>query len=251
MKAPAFQFYAGDFLVGTAMMSAEEVGGYVRLLCYQWTQGSIPNDDAILQRLTGCGGNAVASIRHKFGISQTGALVNERLEQVREEQRLYRAKQAENARKGWETRKNHRVGVAKPDAVALPTNMPNGCSSVFSLQSSKNTLPSQAPAEAVAKEIAQKGERPRNELLDTLATIGGGSTKDVTETNWKLAAKALKSIKAVAPDLTADEIKRRAKNLQSYYKDLAITANFLEKNWAMAATPKRHSSFDEIKIDRS
>ena len=109
----------------------------------------------------------------------------------------------------------------------------------------------QAPAKAVAREIAQKPERPRNELLDTLATIGGGSTKDVTETNWKLAAKALKSIKAVAPDLTADEIKRRAKNLQSYYKDLAITANFLEKNWAMAATPKRHSSFDEIKIDRS
>ena len=83
MKAPAFQFYAADFLVGTAMMSAEEVGGYIRLLCYQWTHGSIPNDDAVLQRLTGCGGNAVASIRHKFGIGSAGGLVNERLEQVR------------------------------------------------------------------------------------------------------------------------------------------------------------------------
>jgi len=31
-KAPAFQFYASDFLVDTAEMTNQEVGAYIRLL---------------------------------------------------------------------------------------------------------------------------------------------------------------------------------------------------------------------------
>jgi len=34
-KPPAFQFYASDFLVDTIDLSNEELGAYVRLLCYQ------------------------------------------------------------------------------------------------------------------------------------------------------------------------------------------------------------------------
>lgn len=34
-KSPAFQFYAQDFLVGTAMLSAEETGAYIRLIMNQ------------------------------------------------------------------------------------------------------------------------------------------------------------------------------------------------------------------------
>ena len=41
-KAPAFMFYADDFLAGTLEMSQEEVGQYIRLLCHQWNRGSIP-----------------------------------------------------------------------------------------------------------------------------------------------------------------------------------------------------------------
>jgi len=34
-KDPAFLLYSGDFLNGTADMEPEEVGVYIRLLCYQ------------------------------------------------------------------------------------------------------------------------------------------------------------------------------------------------------------------------
>jgi uncharacterized protein YdaU (DUF1376 family) len=129
MKRPAFQFYPADFLVGTAMMSAEEVGCYIRLLCYQWDSNGLPNDDAQLARLGGCHGNAVALIRHKFGMCQDGLLRNARLEEVRQEQEQYREKQRENAKKRW-------VG----NATAMPPHdsgikaasnwhMPNACSS--------------------------------------------------------------------------------------------------------------------------
>jgi uncharacterized protein YdaU (DUF1376 family) len=41
-KAPAFQFYASDFLADTASWTAEEVGVYVRLLASEWVNGCIP-----------------------------------------------------------------------------------------------------------------------------------------------------------------------------------------------------------------
>ena len=46
MKAPAFQFYAADFLVGTSDMTNEEVGIYIRLLCHQWAKGFVLKDKA-------------------------------------------------------------------------------------------------------------------------------------------------------------------------------------------------------------
>lgn len=120
MKAPAFQFYPADFMMGTMAMTAEEVGGYIRLLCFQWENGPIPDNEALLSRITGCGGNAVASIRNKFVIAN-GKLANSRLEKVRQGQIDYRHKQAQNAQKRWD-------GNAKPDAMALPSHIPNGCS---------------------------------------------------------------------------------------------------------------------------
>ena len=49
-KAPAFQLYSNDFLVDTMAWSAFEVGIYIRLLLYQWTNESIPEDPERLAR---------------------------------------------------------------------------------------------------------------------------------------------------------------------------------------------------------
>jgi uncharacterized protein YdaU (DUF1376 family) len=132
MNSPAFQFYPQDFLVGTADLSPEEVGGYIRLLCYQWAKGGLPNDDAKLASMSGCHGNAVASIRHKFRIYPDGILRNERLEKVRDDQTAFRAKQADNAKRGW----NKRLGIA----TALPEHMPDTCSSSSSSSSNSVTV---------------------------------------------------------------------------------------------------------------
>jgi hypothetical protein len=102
-----------------------------------------------------------------------------------------------------------------------------------------------APAEAVAE------ARPRNELLDALATVGGGKPEEIVPSKWSGIAKALSDIKAVCPDLTIDELQRRARNYRSHYPEAALTPFALASHWAICAGTKRHSSFDEIKIDRS
>lgn len=132
MKPPAFQFYAADFLVGTATMAAEEVGAYIRLLCYQWDTGSVPDDDATIARLGGCQASAVAKVRQKFRKDEDG-LRNERMEKERAKQRAFREKQAENGAKRW-------AGNAKPQALAKPSDEPNACSpSPSSSPSNTNT----------------------------------------------------------------------------------------------------------------
>ena len=104
-KAPAFQFYADDFLAGTSDMSAEEVGGYIRLLCHQWTKGGIPNDEDRAGRMAGLMGSpSIRYVLAKFSPCEDGMLRNARLEQVRQEQADYKAKQSTAGRSGAEKR---------------------------------------------------------------------------------------------------------------------------------------------------
>lgn len=111
--SPAFQFYPQDFLVGTADLTAEEVGGYIRLLCYQWAKGSIPNDDRKLSQLAGItDGLSMGNVSVKFRLCEDGQKRNDRLEEVRLQQDQYRQKQAENGKKGGNP--NFKAGKPNP-----------------------------------------------------------------------------------------------------------------------------------------
>lgn len=116
-RTPFFQFYPADFLVGSAAMTTEETGAYIRLLCHSWESDGLPNDPEILARLAGCHGNATALPLSKFTKSSDGKLRNARQEETRQKLSEYQARQAENARKGWKTRK----GIPQDeDATAMP-----------------------------------------------------------------------------------------------------------------------------------
>lgn len=78
-----FPFYVPDFLSSptVTMMSAEEVGGYVLLLCYAWQdpQGSLPSDDDSLRVLSRIKGD-LTRLKSCF-IEKKGRLFNKRLTQ--------------------------------------------------------------------------------------------------------------------------------------------------------------------------
>ena len=98
--APSFQFYPADFVSGTLTMDAAEVGAYIRLLCYQWNQGSCPTEPDDIARITGMPHAKLARrVLPKFTINGD-SMHNERLERTREEVESYRAKQANNGKKG-------------------------------------------------------------------------------------------------------------------------------------------------------
>jgi len=83
-KPPSFDFFADDFIAGTYHMEAEAVGIYIRLLCYQWSNGSIPDDEPTLCKIAGVDANAMRthmrSVMRKLCVGNAGELYNERLE---------------------------------------------------------------------------------------------------------------------------------------------------------------------------
>ena len=88
-------------------MSAEEVGAYIRLLCYQWDTGSVPDNDAAICRLAGCSKSCLPILRKKF-TKQPDGLKNRRLEEVRDEQTANREAKIRagqiSAAKRWHSR---------------------------------------------------------------------------------------------------------------------------------------------------
>ena len=131
-KAPAFQFYADDFLAGTADMSAEEVGGYIRLLCHQWSKGGIPSDEERSARIAGLMGSpSIRYVLAKFTLCDGDTLKNARLEQIRQEQAEYKLQQSSagknGAQKRWDKVKNNGNPNSEPIATPMATPMANGC----------------------------------------------------------------------------------------------------------------------------
>lgn len=113
-KAPAFQFYADDFIAGTVDLSPAAVGVYMRFLCYQWSKGALPNERRILRRISGCTDaefdEVWGEISHKFTEAE-GGFQNKRMEKVREIQ----ATRAESGSRGGSKRQ------AKPKQTSSKT----------------------------------------------------------------------------------------------------------------------------------
>lgn len=109
-KAPAFQFYAADFLTDTSDWTPEEVGVFIRLLSTQWINGSLPKE---MDRLARISGTAVATMVEiwltlgcKFVEGPDGKLFNPKLEEIRHQRENFLKKQSEKGKKSAARRKN-------------------------------------------------------------------------------------------------------------------------------------------------
>src|SRR3990172_6072235 len=103
-KAPAFQFYANDWLSSThiTLMTPAEEGAYIRLLAYMWNDPDcgLPDDKERLQtlsRLTSADKGVIGSIlacfeKHPY---KAGYLTNKRLFLERQKQEEWRKHQQE------------------------------------------------------------------------------------------------------------------------------------------------------------
>jgi len=164
---PAFQFYPNDFVSGTRRMTTAEVGAYMLLLCAQWDDGSVPGDDLVALAQTMRCTRLVATkiwarICEKFVRDETGKWRNIRLENVRQEQTVYRAQRAQNGRKGaaerWQT---HSGANGKPIAEPLANAWQNDGSPISDLQVrtkkqiSVGAAPQRAPLRMSSREHAK------------------------------------------------------------------------------------------------
>jgi len=136
MKAPAFQFYAQDFLTGCAYLTNDEIGMYVKMICKQWTDGKIP-----VKRLEFLIGtkweNLSDELKEKF-VFDGEFLHNKRLEIEREKQKEKSETAKKNADKRWkktsakpvikekkQSMQTHKNSICKNDAFLEDRSMNN------------------------------------------------------------------------------------------------------------------------------
>lgn len=163
MKSPAFQFYPADYTSSqrVRLLTLEEEGAYINLLCSCWLHGSIPADPAMAARLVGkgCSATLATTVLTMFTpSSQAGRLVHERLERERLKQSDWREKSASGGRKSAELRKGASTTVQPPLANGI-NQKATLQSSVSSLQSS-STSTSSAPTHTAPVPVAGGDEAP-------------------------------------------------------------------------------------------
>lgn len=244
MKAPAFQFYADDFLAGTLDLSQEELGAYIRLLCHQWNRGSIPVETEKQQRLAG--GPVSADVLVKFQLMPDGRLVNERLEQEREKQANFREAQSKKGKASAEARRNQPESNRGSTAVQprpQPDVQPNGNS------------PSPSPSPSSSKEEDIHSEKPaaprkRDEVFDALARSEGSAPEQLTSSAAKSVGVACAQIRKACPDVTPEEIARRAAIYPTVMpQGTTLTASALAKHWARCDRPTVRAKQGELTVE--
>lgn len=99
MKDPAFLFYSSDFLSGTMLMSDEQIGQYIKLLCLQHQKGHLKEKDMLNICKT-----YDEDIFSKFKKDEEGNYYNERLDE-----------EVQRRKKYSESRRNNRKRKSKED----------------------------------------------------------------------------------------------------------------------------------------
>lgn len=94
MKDPAFLFYSSDFLSGTMLMTNEDVGKYIKLLCLQHQKGHLKEKEM----LSICG-NYNEDIFNKFKKDEEGNYYNARLEYEANKRKAYSESRRNNRKK--------------------------------------------------------------------------------------------------------------------------------------------------------
>jgi uncharacterized protein YdaU (DUF1376 family) len=76
----SFPFYPENLIAGTSLMSNEQLGIYMRLLCHAWFHKGLPQDETVLSQLVGA--DFIPNIvMRKFHVDLTdGLLKNRRME---------------------------------------------------------------------------------------------------------------------------------------------------------------------------
>ena len=94
MKDPAFLFYSSDFLSGTMLMSDEQLGKYIKLLCLQHQKGHLKEKDMLNICKT-----YDEDIFSKFKKDEDGNYYNERLDNEVQRRKKYSESRKNNRKK--------------------------------------------------------------------------------------------------------------------------------------------------------
>ena len=185
-RAPAFQFYADDFLAGTMTMTNEERGAYISLLCLQWSKGFVTELD--IQRIClGMPTHSHGICQSKFQADPESRYRNQRLEVERSKQKERSQKQSNIANLRWNKDAKAMPTHYQEDAEAYAKSVPEVCF----------PSPSPSPIEDTKKEKAL------NPDLEAFRLRVGAMIRRRPGTHW--SPKELKALKEIFDFKTPEE----------------------------------------------
>jgi uncharacterized protein YdaU (DUF1376 family) len=119
--------WCDDLIASCVDMTPACFGAYMRLLCYAWTRGGIPDDEAACSRIAGgLEAGDWEAIRSRLTETENGRLTHQRLELERVAVEEIREKRAEAGRKGGNARANALAnGWQTPSKSVAPNPNPN------------------------------------------------------------------------------------------------------------------------------
>jgi uncharacterized protein YdaU (DUF1376 family) len=124
---PSFDLYPDDLVAGTMHLHPICMGMYMRLLCFQWSHGSIPSDRRQLMQITGALPEELdehlPTVLSKFEKDDSGVYRNTRLEAERAKKMQVSRRRSDAAQSRW----NNAIpdvtaesGDANADSIAYP-----------------------------------------------------------------------------------------------------------------------------------
>jgi len=221
--------YYGDYTKGTQHLTLAEHGAYTKLLDHYYATGQpLPDDATALLRtcaaMTPEERAAVESVAAQFfPVNGDGMRHNKRAD--REIEKL--AVRSESAR-GSANQRWHSNGKAGVMRTQCERNAIHNPQSTVHIPEAKDHKP--MPPDG--GEPAEKKPRERNPLMDALGTLDAPDLREMNKAGWKRVGVALSQIKESTPDVTPEEIARRARNYRSHFEGAACTSTALAKHWA-------------------
>lgn len=188
-KSPAAQFYFRDFLADTAHLTNEEIGTYIRLICYAWIgindcpQGWLPDDDEILSRLVGIKSRKWVSmgsqVKKLFKIKEDGKIGHKRLLEELQNQAKRREARQLAGKKGADSRwQRHKQSHSNAIILPMAKNSSASASASASATSFKEgegpsvSAPpsSKIPPKKFIKILKDRGITGSNQQIESLAS---------------------------------------------------------------------------------
>ena len=239
-RPPAFQFYPDKWQSHTRRLSDTAYRVYHEIICWMWLHSpdfcSIPSNSEAISCIIAIScervSEAMIEIQNKHApllrvegdkLVSNGLRKSHLALQDRRNKAVMAINTRWNKAKQTKYKRNTDVKIEKYTPSPSPTPSPT----LFPIPTQeKQTCPQ-------AGESAQKvkPERPRNPHMDALGSLDG-ALNDTSKTAWGRVAKALSEIREVSPDVTPDEIKRRADNYVAHFNGAALTSTALAKHWA-------------------
>jgi uncharacterized protein YdaU (DUF1376 family) len=234
-KAPAFQFYASDFLTDTLDWTVEEVGAYIRLLATQWVNKELSSDTKRLSRIVGMEYENFIKIWSKISEKfeeKNGKIFNKKLEKVRKNREIFieNASKAgiEGNKKRWGTRSGSR---SKPDRENIA--LQSSSSSSSSISTSKEKI--------YKKEIDPDIEKIK-EIVKTVFSLPNLDKKP--KANNDAARRLINKYKKHGMDkvfVTIEAVCRIAKD-DKWWGDKVTSVVFLENNFMQIANLRNNQN---------